>query len=202
MTSYVDTRLRFPVDLGLKYKFYDWGHATTILKYDFPSQFDDIVDTLRDFSVLRSQIEVGGGGKSSVSSFIDKRLYQRGWEEKQFKITVNIDETAHDTPTHKVDCVKHRVALDVEWNNKTEFFDRDLNNFRLLHNLRAISIGIIITRSSSLQTVFNSLGIGNKYGASTTHFDKLLPKIEGSGAGGCPILVIGIEPDAYVDDVP
>jgi len=38
----------------------------------------------------------------------------------------------------------------VEWNNKDPFFDRDLNNFRLLFELRAIDLGIIITRTDDL----------------------------------------------------
>ena len=96
-----------------------------------------------------------------------------------------------------MDCFKNRVALEIEWNNKDPFFDRDLNNFRLLFDLRAISIGIIITRCDELQRIFNSLGIGTKYGASTTHMGKLLPRIEGGGGAGCPILVIGIKPSLY-----
>ena len=34
-------------------------------------------------------------------------------------------------------------------------------------------------------------------GASTTHMSKLLPKIEGGGAGGCPVLVFGITKKLY-----
>lgn len=83
--------------------------------------------------------------------------------------------------------------MDIEWNNKTEFYDCDLNNFRLLNALDAISVGIIVTRATELQSaIFNPLGIGLKYGASTAHLDKLIPKIEGGGAGGCPLLVIAI----------
>jgi len=33
-----------------------------------------------------------------------------------------------------VDCFKNRVAIEVEWNNKDPFYDRDLNNFRLLYD--------------------------------------------------------------------
>lgn len=73
------------------------------------------------------------------------------------------------SPTHKVDCYKNRVALEIEWNNKDPFFDRDLNNFRLLFDLRAISIGVIVTRCDELQLIFNDLGRGASYGASTTH---------------------------------
>jgi hypothetical protein len=92
--------------------------------------------------------------------------------------------------------------LEVEWNNKDPFYDRDLNNFRMLFELRAIDVGIIITRSTALQGVFRSLGreIQTKYGASTTHMSKLLPRMEGGGGGGCPIVAFGIRRSAYVDE--
>ena len=41
--------------------------------------------------------------------------------------------------------------LEIEWNNKDPFFDRDLENFKRLHNEGAISVGVIVTRGSSLQ---------------------------------------------------
>jgi hypothetical protein len=147
-------------------------------------------------------IVLGGGGKSKVSGYLDNHLYRLGWAEKSFDTSILIDGKNHETPTHKIDCVKGRLALDIEWNNKTEFYDRDLNNFRLLHNLIAISVGIIVTRDSDLQEeVFKPLGIHNKYGASTTHHKKLIPKIEGDGAGGCPLLVIAVKSGAYVEDI-
>ena len=51
----------------------------------------------------------------------------------------SVDGNERLSPTHKVDCYKNRIALEIEWNNKDPFFDRDLNNFRLLFDLRAIS---------------------------------------------------------------
>jgi hypothetical protein len=56
---------------------------------------------------------------------------------------------------------------------------------------------VIITRASELQSLFDSLGIGTKYGNSTTHWNKLLPKIDGGGAGGCPVLAVGITEKCY-----
>lgn len=111
-----------------------------------------------------------------------------------------VDDRTMDSPTHKVDCHRNRVALEIEWNNKDPFFDRDLNNFRLLFDLRAISVGIIITRCDDLQEIFNALGRGNSFGASTTHMGKLLPRIRGGSGGGCPILVVGITRKLYVED--
>ena len=75
--------------------------------------------------------------------------------------------------------------------------DRDLNNFRLLFELRAIDVGVIVTRSDDLQRLFNELGKGKSYGQSTTHVGRLLPRQEGSSGGGCPILVFGINRQLY-----
>jgi hypothetical protein len=105
-----------------------------------------------------------------------------------------------ESPTHAVDCFKSRIALEIEWNNKDPFFDRDLNNFRLLFDLRVISLGVIITRCDELQEIFDSLGRGKSYGASTTHMSKLLPRIQGGGGAGCPLLVFGIRRSLYVED--
>jgi hypothetical protein len=79
-------------------------------------------------------------------------------------------------------------------------FDRDLNNFRFLFDLRAISVGIILTRSDELQTIFNQLGRGASYGASTTHMSKLLPRLRGGSGAGCPILVLGITRQVYSEE--
>ncbi len=141
-----------------------------------------------------------GGSKSQVSVSIDSFLYERGWQEKQFATQVVVDNVSLDTPTHKVDCVKNRIALEIEWNNKDPFFDRDLNNFRLLFELRAISVGVIITRCDEWQDIFKDLGRGSSYGASTTHMSKLLPRIEGGSGAGCPLLVFGISRNLYVED--
>jgi hypothetical protein len=120
--------------------------------------------------------------------------------KKEFSTSVKVDETIMDSPTHKVDCYKNRVALEIEWNNKDPFFDRDLNNFRLLFDLRVISVGVIITRCDHLQNIFNDLGRGSSYGASTTHMSKLLPRIKGGSGAGCPILVFGISNFLYDED--
>jgi hypothetical protein len=111
-----------------------------------------------------------------------------------------VDKTEFVTPTHKVDCYKNRVALEVEWNNKDPFFDRDLNNFRLLFELRAIDAGVIITRCTELQKIFNKLGRGPSFGNSTTHMAKLSPRLDGGSGGGCPVVVFGISGACYVED--
>src|SRR5207253_1842143 len=146
---------------------------------------------LRAFRLLRSEVQAAGGSRSPISRQMDAAFYKRGWVEKKFATSFKIDEQEFESPTHSVDCFKGRVALEIEWNNKDPFFDRDLNNFRLLFDLRAIDVGVIITRCTELQTIFNELGRGPSYGNSTTHLGKLLPRLEGGSGGGCPVVVIG-----------
>jgi len=186
-----------PPGIVHKYEIHEWKHSIAILANDFPSEWNDLLDLLKSFRLCKSWVEKPGGRKSQVSSFIDTFLYDRGWIEKEFDTTVIVDTTERHSPTHKIDCYKNRVALEIEWNNKDPFFDRDLNNFRLLFDLRAISVGIIITRCDDLQLIFNDLGKGSSYGASTTHMSKLIPRIEGGGGAGCPILVFGIKPELF-----
>lgn len=189
-----------PAAIRDTYEVHEWKHACAILASDFPQEWRDIIDLLSQFRFCKSWITVGGGRKSAVADAIDSFLFARDWREKQFFTSVRIDQTELVSPTHKVDCYKNRVALEVEWNNKDPFFDRDLNNFRLLFDLRAISVGVIITRCDELQEIFASLGRRPSYGASTTHMSKLLPRIQGGGGAGCPILVFGITRKLYRED--
>ena len=90
--------------------------------------------------------------------------------------------------------MKGRIAVDIEWNSKDQTFDRDLFAMRTYYECDIISVGIIITRSESLNTVFKKLDIMSKYGASTTWMGKLLPRLDSRRHGGCPILAVGITP--------
>lgn len=189
----------FPRHITDRYEIHEWRHATAILERDFESEYLDILDVLTRFRLHKSFIDSGGGRKSKVSGWIDAEFYAKGWIEKKFDTKITIDDRSLESPTHSVDCFKNQIAVEIEWNNKDPFFDRDLNNFRLLFELRAVSVGVIITRCDELQGIFNKLGRGSSYGASTTHMSKLLPRIEGGGGGGCPILVFGIRRELYVD---
>jgi len=189
-----------PAFIRENYEIVDWKHAIAILSGDFQSEWQDIVTILSEFRLYRSAILTPGGGKSPIARWIDEKFFGKGWIEKSFDTKVVIDTVEHATPTHKVDCFKNLVGVEIEWNNKDPFYDRDLNNFRLLYELRALSVGVMITRSDELQDIFNELGKGASYGASTTHMSKLIPRIEGGGSGGCPVLVFGITKELYVED--
>jgi hypothetical protein len=186
-----------PAAIRKNFEVHEWRHACAILKNDFAKEFGDIVDVLSRFKLSKSWIIVGGGRKSKVSEWIDGELGKKGWKAKNFDTKITVDKSVMNSPTHEIDCFKNRVALEIEWNNKDPFFDRDLNNFRLLFDLRAISVGVIITRCDELQNLFDQLGRGSSYGASTTHMSKLLPRIQGGSGAGCPLLVFGIRGSLY-----
>ncbi len=188
-----------PADISARYQVREWRNGLAILNAAHVSEWNDILDVLRGFSLLKSDILKPGGSKGLIASRLDSHFTRLGWIEKKFETKIVVDESEFETPTHKVDCYKSRVALEVEWNNKDPFFDRDLNNFRLLFELRAIDVGVIITRCTELQQIFNRLGRGPSFGNSTTHMAKLLPRLDGGSGGGCPVVVFGIRSAAYVE---
>jgi hypothetical protein len=189
-----------PTDICDRFLVKEWRNATGVLHTAFPKQWQDIQEVLRGFRLLKSEVLVGGGNRSLISRRIDGAFYAKGWQEKAFATSISVDAEKIDSPTHAVDCLQNSVAVEMEWNNKDPFFDRDLNNFRLLFELRAIQVGVIITRSWELQEIFKSIGKGSSYGKATTHHEKLWPKVEGGGGGGCPVLTFAIRPVNFEDD--
>jgi hypothetical protein len=189
-----------PTEIQDLYEVHEWRNAFPVLAAAHPSEWKEMLQVLRGFRLNRSEIVTPGGPKSPVAKKLDSHFYRLGWKEKGFATSIRIDDDEYESPTHKVDCFKNKVAVEVEWNNKDPFYDRGLNNFRLLFDLRAIDVGVIITRCDELQEIFDELGKGNSYGGSTTHMSKLLLRIEGGGGGGCPIAVFGIGRGVYVED--
>ncbi len=197
-----------PQHIHKRFQVEERRHACAILSNDFSDEFADILGCLKQFRLVRSEIVVGGGGKSKIAHRFDDYLKKRGWREKSTGIEMIVDGVKQPMETHQVDFFKNRIAVEVEWNNKDPFYSRDLNVFRLLHDLGIISVGVIITRCDELQELFNSLGlstdgkrIGKKYGPSTTHWNKLMPRVNAGGGGTCPLLLVGIRRVCYVDDM-
>ena len=190
-----------PDDISRTYLVREWRNAAGVLSTACPNEWADVLEVLRGFRLLTSEILAPGGGKSPIARRIDGAFYDRGWEEREFSTAIRVDDAEFVSPTHSVDCFKGRVALEVEWNNKDPFYDRDLNDFRILFDLRAIDVGVIITRATELQDVFKSLGKGSSYGASTTHHTKLWPRLDGGGGGGCPIITFAITRESYIEDI-
>lgn len=186
-----------PEDIRGSYQVEERHHACSILKTDFPKEWKDLIDVLREFKLRKSEIEAKGGNKSPIARGLDGLFYKKGWEEKSFNISVLADGTETLAPTHHVDYYRNRVAVETEWNNKDPFFDRDLTTFRLLFDLNVLSVGIIITRADELQDLFYELGKKTAAGQATTHMSKLIPKLYNRASGGCPVLALGITKKKY-----
>lgn len=192
-----------PEDISDLYEIHDYKHAAAILSQEFPLQFSEICEALRVFRFSASDVTQSGGNESQIPKRFSEILRPLGWYEKQLTAKVIVDEQEVSHDTHKVDYIKGRVAFDLEWNSKDQTFDRDLYAFRAFFDYDKISLGILVTRSNDLDAWFASLGsytdrygtkrlIKNKYGASTTHMGKLLPRLRAGRNGGCPVLVFGI----------
>lgn len=192
-----------PSDLRDLYEIHDWRHVTAILASDHPVEFDEICQALRAFRFTAEQIMRPGGNESDIPKTLSAILRPLGWKEEKLTAQFVVDGEVVSQDTHKVDYVKGRVALDMEWNRKDQTYDRDLYAFRTFWEYNRISVGVLITRSNELDWYFDSLGMykdkygterryKSKYGASTTHMGKLLPRLEAGRSGGCPVLVFGI----------
>lgn len=191
-----------PDDIVKLYEVHDYKHAAAILSKEFPTEFSELCDALRQFRFSNNDITKGGGNESHIPKIFSSILKPKGWSERNLAAELNIYElkgkkqkelkSSFSHGTHKVDYIKGRVAFDLEWNSKDQTFDRDLYAFRAFFEYDAISVGVLVTRSLELNPIFKELNINKKYGASTTHIGKLLPRLEAGRNGGCPVLVFGI----------
>jgi hypothetical protein len=191
-----------PKSLSDRYEIHEWHHAASILATDFKPEFSEICGSLDKFHISKEDVLKAGGNESDIPKRFSELFRPLAWKEdkliaslvlgevKDGKVAKDVEIVRSDT--HKVDYLKGRVALDVEWNSKDQTFDRDLFAFRTFFEFGKISVGVLITRSIELAPWFASLGIKDKYGASTTHMGKLLPRLQSGRAGGCPVLAIGI----------
>ena len=224
------------------------SHAKSILAGDFPEALVEIGKALNGIDLPITEIIGSGGGETKFTQRLRRSLAAMGWEKHIFEIAKTIDGVPRESTSHEVDHVKSYngvgvVALEIEWNNKDPFFDRDLENFKRLHAEGAISVGVLITRGSSLQDAlweavhrftrdrriggFDDLEsngyvptprqktnvlkrvqrakdpvefaqawtdnfVANKFGQATTHWAKLVHRVERGVGNPCPLLLIGL----------
>lgn len=131
------------------------NHALAILASDFSEPVDRLLAALLSFRIDARDIVKSGGGHATSTMRLRDSLYGAGWRKHSFVIQTIVDGNEREARTHEIDHVLHAkngtLALEIEWNNKDPFFDRDLENFQRLHAQGAISAGILITRGRSLQ---------------------------------------------------
>jgi len=224
------------------YDVYSYRHAAAILKNSFLDELNEIEQALLQFKITLKDIASSGGNESVIPKQFSKYLRPNNWFEARIQgdLIIHVSEQSeevlssgklkkHKLPEkpaiilknyidgHKIDYVKDRVALDMEWNSKDQTYDRDLYAFRMFHECGIISVAVLITRSEKLNEIFNITPLikkdgsidydkdGNKklckqkYGASTTWMGKLLYRLNAGRNGGCPVLVFGINTTVVTD---
>ncbi|HUZ11684.1 MAG TPA: BglII/BstYI family type II restriction endonuclease [Caulobacteraceae bacterium] len=138
---------------GFQFEFL--SHAAAILKVDFPDALDELRRALEHVSVPIEELIGSGGGETKGTQRLRHALAELGWPKETFTIEKRINGAARESVSHVVDHVRRLsngvVALELEWNNKDPFFDRDLENFKRLHAEGAIDVGVVVTRGASLQ---------------------------------------------------
>jgi hypothetical protein len=195
-----------------KYDFCEVRNAGAIIASTNPEEWSQIIEVLQWFILTDQDILDEGGNKSDLAARIDERFRELGWREGRvdtlIKLAVKVSpyrkageteaklkETIVENEGYKVDNLKARVALDVEWNAKDGNLDRDLGAYRALYEAALIDAAVLITRTQEdlrrLAVSFNASS--TKFGTTTTtNLDKLRPRMTRGDAGGCPVLAIAI----------
>ena len=132
------------------------NHAAAILTGDFSEVVQGLVSALLEFRVSAKELIQSGGGQATSTMRLRDGLFRRGWVKHEFVVQTIVDGVEREATSHEVDHVirspNGTLALEIEWNNKDPFFDRDLENFQRLHAQGAISLGVLVTRGAALQT--------------------------------------------------
>ena len=131
------------------------NHALAVLSKDFPGPLGELCEALLDVQITDVELIQGGGGEANSTQRLRRSLAGRDWIKRNIVIRKTVDDIERAAISHEIDHVrrtdKGAIALEIEWNNKDPFFDRDLENFQRLHSEGAISVGVIVTRGKSLQ---------------------------------------------------
>lgn len=139
-----------PQDIKRSYEIHDFKHAAAILAKEFPEAFDEICQALRKFRFTVEDVITPGGSESQIPKRFSAILRPLGWKEEQLtaKVIVSDQEVSHDT--HKVDYIKGRIALDLEWNSKDQTYDRALDALKGFFRYGRISAAILIVRTLAI----------------------------------------------------
>lgn len=145
---------------GFQVEFH--SHARAIMSVDFPAAIAELEAALLNATIPIEEIIAGGGGEAKGTQRLRKALAGTGWPKFTFTVERRINNVPRESVSHEIDHVRTfdngtRIALEIEWNNKDPFYDRDLENFKRLHADGAISAGIIVTRGKSLHENMRNL---------------------------------------------
>ncbi|MBT6229319.1 MAG: restriction endonuclease [Candidatus Scalindua sp.] len=155
-------------------------HSEAILRHDMPEAIEEIETVLKSISLPIVELVRGGGGEGQVTQRIRNAFSNDfSWFKHNFVIQKIVDGIETESISHEIDHVKKftkgTIALEIEWNNKDPFYDRDLENYKRLHADGVISIGVIITRGSSLHQNMKSFIEAFAIKSNIDSIEKLAP---------------------------
>ncbi len=209
-----------PVDVRERYELRETRNAAAILAATNPGRFAEIIAALREFELLKSDLVNPGGNESKLAHRLNDAFRSRGWREGRCDTRVTsalrimpygqagersarVIESSVFSTGYKVDNVKDRVALDIEWNAKDGNLDRDIGAYRALYDTGIIDAAVIVTRTQDdLRARAYELAIedglppdeaARRLGTTTTtNLVKLEPRMTRGDTGGCPLLAVAI----------
>ncbi len=199
-----------PQNVLSRYEVREVRDAAAVIASTSPQEWEEIMEVLTDFRLGEGDILTPGGGKSIVAARLDRAFRDLGWREGRYdrKITSSLRlmpyrtagekkaavlESEVDSEGYKVDNVKGKIALDVEWHAKDGNLDRDLAAYRALYEVGIIAAGVIVTRSyQEIHDLAKRLGRDAFSTTTTTTIEKLTPRLTRGDSGGCPVLAVAI----------
>ncbi|MFZ2031640.1 MAG: BglII/BstYI family type II restriction endonuclease, partial [Vitreimonas sp.] len=105
-----------PEDIAELYEVHEWRNAAGVLATSCPDEWAQLHEGLRAFRLMRSEVIAPGRNLSKIVIRFEKSFKDMGWREQLFHTAIKVDDVETPSPTHKVDCFKGRVALEMEWN--------------------------------------------------------------------------------------
>ena len=178
--SIIDSKI--PADIRKKYELLSYRNAAVILSESRRTQFDELLEALRNFTISTDMIKRAGGNESDIPKLFAAALRPHNWHETIIRGDLVVSLTWRDKigvtkkgkpvlearsrqikrerylDGHKIDFVKDRVAFDMEWNSKDQTFDRDLYAFNAFFLSGVIDVGVLVTRGATLSPVLKQLG--------------------------------------------
>jgi hypothetical protein len=143
----------------------DENHGNLIAKKVFKKQLGLLDDQLSNLQLSVEEGFIASGGQKAIpTAKLTEMVKGLGWIENtvDIKNTISFSDPSFNDiesffSSHKIDHIgnqsnsDYKFALEIEWNNKDEFFDRDFVAMRGLYEARAIELGIIITRGKDFE---------------------------------------------------
>ena len=219
-----------PPAVADRYELRETRNAAAVLAATAPDEVAEVCQVLDGFALHTSDLIEAGGNESRLAHRLNEAFRERGWREGRVDTVVrSVLQVQPWTPAgehgvtvterevvnegYKVDNVKGRVALDVEWNAKDGNLDRDISAYRALYDAGLIDGALLLTRThDDLRELARELSraaghteeqVRSRLSTSTTtHLGKLESRMTRGDAGGCPLLAVAVSARCWDPDRP